>query len=83
MPPETARAGGRPAPADHGLFGPASVTWRVMPAPVLWTAALRALHAGASNGPGDRLILSATRAARDQARAVQRVLAARRLTAVP
>jgi uncharacterized protein (DUF2236 family) len=44
MPPETARAGGGPAPADHGLFGPASVTWRVMAAPVLWTAAFRALY---------------------------------------
>jgi hypothetical protein len=38
MPPETALAGGDPAPADHGLFGPASVTWRVMAEPVLWTA---------------------------------------------
>ena len=44
MPPETALAGGDQAPADHGLFGPASVTWRVMAAPVLWTAAFRALY---------------------------------------
>jgi hypothetical protein len=56
MPPETARAGSGLAPADHGLFGPASVTWR--------------------------LILPAARAARDQARAFQRALAARCLTAV-
>jgi len=47
------------------------------------TATLRALHAGTSHGPGDRLILPATRAARDQARAVQRARAARHLTAVP
>ena len=44
MPPETALEGGDRAPADHGLFGPASVTWRVMAAPVLWTAAFRALY---------------------------------------
>ena len=47
------------------------------------TAALRTLHASTSNGPGDRLILPATRAARNQARAFQRVRAARHLTAVP
>src|SRR5262250_1732607 len=44
MPPETALAGGGPAQADHGLFGPASVTWRVMAEPVLWAAAFRALY---------------------------------------
>jgi uncharacterized protein (DUF2236 family) len=44
MPPETAPASGGPAPADHGLFGPASVTWRVMAEPVLWAAGFRALY---------------------------------------
>src|SRR5215468_9612554 len=44
MPPEPAPAGGDPAPADCGLFGPASVTWRVMAEPVLWAAAFRALY---------------------------------------
>jgi len=44
MPPETAPASGGPAPADDGLFGPASVTWRVMAEPVLWAAAFRALY---------------------------------------
>jgi uncharacterized protein (DUF2236 family) len=44
MPPETAPAGDDPAPADHGLFGPASVTWRVMAEPVLWAAGFRALY---------------------------------------
>ena len=28
---------------DHGLFGPASVTWRVQLEPVLWVAGMRAL----------------------------------------
>jgi hypothetical protein len=40
------------------------------------TAALRALRAGTSNGPGDRLILPATRAARNHARAFQHAQAA-------
>ena len=31
-------------PADHGLFGPGSVTWRVMAEPVMWVAGLRALY---------------------------------------
>ena len=44
MPPEPATRSGHPAPADHGLFGPASVTWRVMAEPVLWAAAFRALY---------------------------------------
>ena len=44
MPPEPAPAGGDPAPAGCGLFGPASVTWRVMAEPVLWAAAFRALY---------------------------------------
>jgi uncharacterized protein (DUF2236 family) len=29
---------------DHGLFGPGSVTWRVMAEPVMWIAGLRALY---------------------------------------
>src|SRR5262249_56428984 len=44
MPPETAPAGSGPVPAGDGLFGPASVTWRVMAEPVLWAAAFRALY---------------------------------------
>jgi len=31
-------------PADHGLFGPGSVTWRIMAEPVMWVAGLRALY---------------------------------------
>jgi uncharacterized protein (DUF2236 family) len=30
--------------ADHGLFGPASVTWRLMTEPVMWVAGARALY---------------------------------------
>ncbi|HEU5418377.1 MAG TPA: oxygenase MpaB family protein [Streptosporangiaceae bacterium] len=30
--------------ADHGLFGPGSVTWRVMGDPMMWVAGLRALY---------------------------------------
>ncbi|HUZ37497.1 MAG TPA: oxygenase MpaB family protein [Streptosporangiaceae bacterium] len=30
--------------ADDGLFGPASVTWRVMAEPVMWVAGVRALY---------------------------------------
>jgi uncharacterized protein (DUF2236 family) len=29
---------------DHGLFGPESVTWRVMAEPMMWVAGLRALY---------------------------------------
>lgn len=29
---------------DYGLFGPSSVTWRIMTEPVMWVAGLRALH---------------------------------------
>jgi uncharacterized protein (DUF2236 family) len=47
------------------------------------TATLRALQAGTTHGRGDRLILPATRAARDQARDFQRAQAARQLTPVP
>jgi uncharacterized protein (DUF2236 family) len=33
------------APRDeHGLFGPGSVTWRIMAEPVMWVAGLRALY---------------------------------------
>ncbi len=43
MPTEPAPADGGPAPADHGLFGPGSVTWRVGE-PVMWVAGIRALY---------------------------------------
>jgi uncharacterized protein (DUF2236 family) len=33
-----------PGPADHGLFGPGSLTWRIMGEPVIWVAGLRALY---------------------------------------
>jgi uncharacterized protein (DUF2236 family) len=33
-----------PRLADDGLFGPASVTWRLMAEPVMWVAGLRALY---------------------------------------
>jgi uncharacterized protein (DUF2236 family) len=33
-----------PEPSDHGLFGPESVTWRIMAEPVMWLAGLRALY---------------------------------------
>jgi len=29
---------------DHGLFGPGSVTWRILGEPVMWVAGLRALY---------------------------------------
>ncbi len=32
------------ASEDKGLFGPASVTWRIMAEPVMWVAGLRALY---------------------------------------
>ena len=32
------------ASADHGLFGPGSVTWRIMAEPVIWVAGFRALY---------------------------------------
>src|SRR5258708_17524163 len=38
----TADAGAQPA--DQGLFGPASLTWRIMGEPVIWVAGLRALY---------------------------------------
>lgn len=43
----TADAGAQPAepgPADHGLFGPGSPTWRIMGEPIIWVAGLRALY---------------------------------------
>ncbi len=43
MEPPTAADGHREA-ADDGLFGPGSVTWRIMAEPVLWVAAFRALY---------------------------------------
>jgi len=33
-----------PARDDDGLFGPGSVTWRIMSSPIMWVAALRALY---------------------------------------
>jgi len=33
-----------PARADDGLFGPGSVTWRIMNSRIMWVAALRALY---------------------------------------
>jgi uncharacterized protein (DUF2236 family) len=38
---------GRPRPADEqdsGLFGPDSVTWRILSEPVMWIAGLRAMY---------------------------------------
>ena len=35
---------GYPELSDDGLFGPESVTWRIMAEPVLWVAAFRALY---------------------------------------
>jgi uncharacterized protein (DUF2236 family) len=42
--PTLVPASGRREPADDGLFGPESVTWRIMAEPVLWVAAFRALY---------------------------------------
>jgi hypothetical protein len=33
-----------PAREDDGLFGPGSVTWRIMNSRIIWVAALRALY---------------------------------------
>jgi uncharacterized protein (DUF2236 family) len=35
---------GRADPQDSGLFGPGSVTWRVLSEPVMWVAGLRAMY---------------------------------------
>ena len=43
MGPTSAAPHGQLEP-DDGLFGPASVTWRIMAEPVLWVAAFRALY---------------------------------------
>ncbi|HEV2373322.1 MAG TPA: oxygenase MpaB family protein [Streptosporangiaceae bacterium] len=41
----TTGADGLPDPAaDYGLYGPYSVTWRVMPTPIMWVAGFRALY---------------------------------------
>ena len=34
----------RASPADSGLFGPGSVTWRIASEPVMWIAGLRAMY---------------------------------------
>ncbi len=44
MEPAPAAPHGHREPADDGLFGPASVTWRIMAEPVLWVAGFRALY---------------------------------------
>jgi uncharacterized protein (DUF2236 family) len=31
-------------PVDHGLYGPGSLTWRIMGEPVMWVAGLRAFY---------------------------------------
>ena len=33
-----------PGREDQGLFGPGSVTWRIMNSRIMWVAALRALY---------------------------------------
>jgi uncharacterized protein (DUF2236 family) len=33
-----------PGREDDGLFGPGSVTWRIMSSRIMWVAALRALY---------------------------------------
>jgi uncharacterized protein (DUF2236 family) len=35
--------------ADHGLYGPGSLTWRIMGEPVMWVAGLRAFYLQALN----------------------------------
>jgi uncharacterized protein (DUF2236 family) len=37
-------AAGPPAPADQGLFGPGSVSWRILAEQVMWVAGYRALY---------------------------------------
>ncbi len=39
----------RPRPGAAGLFGPDSVTWRIMGEPVIWVAGLRSLYLQALN----------------------------------
>jgi len=43
------RAGEAELPADGGLFGPDSVTWRLMSEPVMWVGGVRALYLQALN----------------------------------
>ena len=42
--PYTCTSPDDPARADDGLFGPGSVTWRIMSSRIMWVAALRALY---------------------------------------
>src|ERR1700730_2579896 len=42
--PYTCTSPDDPARADDGLFGPGSVTWRIMNSRIMWVAALRALY---------------------------------------
>lgn len=42
--PYTYTSPGNPAREDEGLFGPGSVTWRVMSSRVMWVAIVRALY---------------------------------------
>jgi uncharacterized protein (DUF2236 family) len=44
MTSETGPPAAPAAPGDPGLFGPGSVTWRIMTEPVMWIAGLRALY---------------------------------------
>src|SRR5215813_9178347 len=42
--PYTCTSPDDPGREDEGLFGPGSVTWRIMSSPIMWVAALRALY---------------------------------------
>ena len=42
--PYTYTSPGNPAREDEGLFGPGSVTWRVMSSRIMWVAIVRALY---------------------------------------
>ena len=42
--PYTCTSADDPARDDEGLFGPGSVTWRIMSSRIMWVAALRALY---------------------------------------
>jgi uncharacterized protein (DUF2236 family) len=53
-----------PARADDGLFGPGSVTWRIMSAPVTWMTVLRSVFLQALVGV-DRAAAPASMAALD------------------
>jgi uncharacterized protein (DUF2236 family) len=44
MTSETGPPAAPAVPGDPGLFGPGSVTWRIMTEPVMWIAGLRALY---------------------------------------